>query len=293
MACGFTTDRYVGYGIIGLIVISILVDLLFFILVLFRQMFLKRALMLTRVTLFICTVIITLISWILFGMVSYFCVLLMFVLLFALTSDLPFDKVLVQLISWIFFIGAIAVTVLCMLGVIRETQSRLLHERDINSSFAMYTIAEDENGQESATFSDVLLTAKDLLSYGDKGVYNIPEAVKDNIKVTALGEMAFKGVASCYAVALPESVTKINAGAFGGSEIRTIEISASEIYIADALEGSMIEEIRLLSPSPTKIIIGDGYTLPENVKILVPSHLVWDCRAINPDLAEIIIPINN
>ncbi len=209
------------------------------------------------------------------------------------------------------------------------------YDRELYSRFATYEIA-DTQGERSATFSGVLLTAKDLLPLGEKEIYTVNDTltndakmtndilifiqddvlkgrvdiikpindinslilkhiykidptVKTKIKVTAVGPGAFRDATAIKTVVLPESIASIEAGAFDGSAVRIVEVYAPEIHIKGSLEGSTVTAIVLHSPYATKIVVEDISALPENITFCVPEELVWDCRSINPEIADYII----
>ena len=289
---GFATNRYVGFGILGLIAISLMASLAFFLLAIFRQMYFRTALLLARIMLVTCAAIISLTSFILFGIISYFIVFLALVIVnilnhaYASTRYSAKSQVLPTLIS----LASIILAILCMIGVIREEAGSILHERELYSRFAKYEITEAQS-EKSATFDGIMLTVNDLLPIGDKGIYQVADAVNDEIKVIAVGARAFNDVSSVKTVVLPDSVTQINAGAFDGSAVQTINVLASEIYIADGFEGSTVRIVRLLNNKATKIVIGDGLSVSENITFFVPEELVWECRTINPELVDNIVPM--
>lgn len=124
-----------------------------------------------------------------------------------------------------------------------------------------------------------------------KNIHKVDPNQQAVIKVTAVGSGAFRDTTSINTVILPESITLIEAGAFEESSVQIVEVYAPEIHIYDNFEGSYVSMIRLLSSRATRIYVQDASILSDRITFCVPADLVFECRSLNPELADYIIEI--
>ena len=87
-------------------------------------------------------------------------------------------------------------------------------------------------------------------------------------------------------VVLSPSVTGIYAGAFKDSQVRTVEVHSSIIYIEDGFEGSAVSEVKLLNSGLTSIVMPEGCTLSENITFYVHKSRLKLTRDINSEIAD-------
>lgn len=289
---GFAATKGIGLVIIGMLAITLIIDLIFFFLVIFRWMYLRTALTAAYVLLTVCAAAIALLAVIAFKLMTYLIVVgaLLFLLIANFTRRLTRYKVRNQIFPFIMTFAAIFFAVICTSGAFVRSTDDISIERELYSRFASYdTVGVSET--KYATLTGVMLTANDLLSYDDGQIYKVDEKVPSIGEVTTVDSWAFRDANAISTVVLPASVTALNAKAFEGSRVQTVEIHASIIYIEDGFTGSSVRVVKLLSNNLTSVAIPEKYTVPENITFYVPKDLLELTREINPDIADQILAL--
>ena len=295
MYSGFAVYREAGLALLGSIALTLIIDLFFLILAIFRRDAFKTVFERAQLMLVLCAITASLLAAVMFNMISYYVVSGTLLLVLILNRSRRTTRLTgkSQIFPALISFAAIAVSVLCILGKFPYEDHSIHHERELHSRFAIYDILDIGN-EKTASLFGVMLTAEDLIPYGEKDVYEVPATVKDNIKVTAISAGAFRDTASIHTVVLPESVDSIYSDAFADSAVRTVEVHHSGVlYIADGFEGSSVRNVRLFTDKASSIVIGSDCIMPEDLTFFVPEELVWDYRLLNSDLADRIVALQN
>lgn len=290
---GFAVNRYIGYGIVGLTAISLAISAICFILAVFRAMYFKTAFMVTEIMLTVCAVAISTVILALFRITSYWIILFSLIIVFILNRAYATTRYSAksQLIPALISFAAIALSILCLFGIIREKEIYPLHSREVYSRFEKYHVVKGIDTPE-AWFEGVMLTIDDIVPIGDKKVYEVPASTPDGIKITSISANSFYDITSINTVVLPSSVTSIYTDAFRNSGIQTIEaFSTQYLYIADGFQGSSVQTVKLFNNKAISIVVGSDTPLADGVMFLVPAHLLKTYRLINPEIADRIIAI--
>ena len=151
-----------------------------------------------------------------------------------------------------------------------------------------YEVEEDE-----AYVHRCRLTVFDMLGIQLGGAHEVLAVVpvgNFDYSVTAIGEDAFSGVRSVQSVTVPESVTRIERGAFSGSSVSVLMIDSEQIYLEDGLSSSGIEQLWLTGESVCKITLGASALLPEGLRLMVPESLIDEYRLLYGELQERFVP---
>ena len=290
--CGFAANRYVAYGVFGIIALMLTAAIVLFILAVFRLMYFRTVLMIVRPFILLAAWLMS--TYLLSGssVSSFLILILSIVFVFILNHAYATTRLKAksQVVPFIISAVLIVLAILSVFGINFNERNHTLYVRDFSTRASVYETIDLPDGS-IAQLKNVLITANDILAYKEKEVFKVVDTVKEGIPVIEVYERAFKGVTSVETVVLPESVYRLSEGAFAESEVHIVEMYAPEIYIHDGLEGSQIRLIKLLSDKATKIYLVNDSTLAENVTFGVPEDLVHECRALNPELADRIIAI--
>ena len=289
---GFAANRYVAYGVFGMIALMLTAAVVLFILAVFRLMYFRTVLMIVRAFTLLAACLMS--SYLLSGSSISSFLILTFAIVFVFILNHAYAttrlKAKSQVLPFIISAVVIVLAILSVFGITFNEQNRTWYERDFSTRASVYETIDMPDGT-IASLKNVLITANDILAYKENEVFKAADTVKDGIPVIEVSDRAFKGVTTVETVVLPESVYRLSEGAFAESEVHTVEMYASEIFIHDGLEGSQVRIIKLLSDKAAKIYLVNDSTLAENVTFGVPADLVHECRALNPELADRIVAI--
>lgn len=141
-------------------------------------------------------------------------------------------------------------------------------------------------------------TASGTIVDCDTSVTNVSiPTVIEGIKVTQIGDSAFRACGKMTNVNIPTSVTSIGDGAFNGcSELTSINIPASVINLGRSAFANCRQIMSISIPDSVTNIGEDIFsdcsqlktvTLPENI-LEIPAGMFWRCSNLN----DILIPEN-